>query len=137
MQATSLTQCLDSFIKAENLKGDEKVCCDSCRIRQDTVKTMSIHSLPRVFTVHMKRFESSLVNKSTDLRKTDTVVDFPVTGLDLAKYTAGPCALHPKTKCSCAIYDLHALVQHSGEIGNMEVRSFVCLKKEKSCVMDD
>jgi ubiquitin C-terminal hydrolase len=60
------------------------------------------------------------------LRKTDTVVEFPVSGLDLAPYASAPCALHPKGSCACSLYDLHALIQHSGELGNMDSGHYVC-----------
>jgi len=128
-RSASLQQCLDAFIRPESLHGQEQVVCDACRARQDFSKTMSVYQLPDVFTVHMKRFETGA--KAANLRKMDAVVEFPVNGLDLRRYASEPCREHPAAgQCACAMYDLHALVQHSGQLGNMDAGHYVSFVRQ-------
>jgi len=127
-RSTSLQQCLDAFIRTESLHGQEQVLCDACRARQDFSKTMSIYQLPDVFTVHMKRFETGA--KAANTRKMDAVVEFPVSALDLRRYASEPCREHPGGQCACALYDLHALVQHSGQLGNMDAGHYVSFVRQ-------
>ena len=150
--AIDLIQCLSAFSAPERMTGAEKVGCDSCGSRQESIKKLSFHILPPVICFHLKRFKSN--GSLLQLVKTNREVRFPLTGLDLRSFSSGICTCsiqreskEPSTtstaasssakrkrkginnnnnsnngegddnsSCTCFLYDLHAVVQHSGTL---------------------
>ncbi|KAJ0807763.1 putative ubiquitinyl hydrolase 1 [Helianthus annuus] len=82
---TTLTSCLDLFTRPEKLGSDQKLYCENCRERHESVKQMSIKRLPLVLCLHVKRFEHSLVRKVS--RKIDRHLQFPFS-LDMTPYVS-------------------------------------------------
>ncbi|KAG8276712.1 ubiquitin carboxyl-terminal hydrolase 2-like [Homalodisca vitripennis] len=96
-----LSQCLDHFTKEETLEGNEKPTCARCKSKQTCVKKISIQKFPQILVIHLKRF-------SGNTRKVDTEVEFPVSGLDLAPYSA------EKRQVNSSVYSLYGVVIHFG-----------------------
>lgn len=82
-QISTLNRCLDLFTRPEKLGSDQKLNCQNCRVKQDTVKQMSIRRLPLVLCFHVKRFEHSLIRKTS--KKIDQYMQFPFS-LDMTPY---------------------------------------------------
>ncbi|KVH95090.1 ubiquitin carboxyl-terminal hydrolase 22 [Cynara cardunculus var. scolymus] len=82
---STLTSCLDLFTRPEKLGSDQKLYCQNCQERHESVKQMSIRRLPLVLCLHVKRFEHSLARKAS--RKIDRHLQFPFS-LDMTPYVS-------------------------------------------------
>ncbi|GAA0170433.1 cysteine protease [Lithospermum erythrorhizon] len=82
-RVATLLGCLDRFTRPERLGSDQKFFCQQCKVRQESLKQMSIRKLPMVSCFHIKRFEHSSFRKMT--RKVDSYLQFPFS-LDLTPY---------------------------------------------------
>ncbi|KAG1363724.1 ubiquitin C-terminal hydrolase 22 [Cocos nucifera] len=80
---STLMGCLDLFTRPEKLGSDQKLYCQHCEVRQDSVKQMSIRKLPYVLCFHVKRFEHSLIRRTS--KKIDQNLQFPFS-LDMMPY---------------------------------------------------
>ncbi|MBA0852877.1 hypothetical protein Goshw_010808 [Gossypium schwendimanii] len=80
---STLKGCLEQFTRAEKLGSDQKLFCQKCQVRQESLKQMSIRKLPLVSCFHVKRFEHSSIRKMS--RKVDRYLQFPFS-LDMAPY---------------------------------------------------
>ncbi|KAK4710248.1 hypothetical protein R3W88_004761 [Solanum pinnatisectum] len=59
----SLVGCLDLFTRTEKFGSDQKLYCENCHEKQDSLKQMSIKKLHLVLCFHIKRFEHSPTRK--------------------------------------------------------------------------
>ncbi|XP_072966791.1 ubiquitin C-terminal hydrolase 22-like [Typha angustifolia] len=80
---STLMGCLDLFTRPEKLGPDQKLYCQHCQLRQNSMKQMSIRRLPLVLCFHIKRFEHSLIRKTS--KKIDEYLQFPFS-LDMTPY---------------------------------------------------
>lgn len=80
---STLLGCLDLFTRPEKLGSDQKLYCQHCQVKRDSLKQMSIRRLPLVLCFHIKRFEHSWIKKMS--RKIDKYLQFPVS-LDTTPY---------------------------------------------------
>ncbi|KAJ6295337.1 hypothetical protein OIU78_023373 [Salix suchowensis] len=80
---STLLACLDLFTRPERLGSDQKLYCQNCQERRDSMKQMSIKRLPLVLSLHIKRFEHSSLRRSS--RKIDWFLQFPFS-LDMTPY---------------------------------------------------
>ncbi|CAA2961343.1 ubiquitin carboxyl-terminal hydrolase 22-like [Olea europaea subsp. europaea] len=80
---STLMGCLDRFTRPERLGSEQKFFCQNCKVRQESLKQMSIRKLPLVYCFHIKRFEHSPIRKMS--RKIDRYLQFPFS-LDMAPY---------------------------------------------------
>uniref|UniRef100_A0A1B6FM56 ubiquitinyl hydrolase 1 n=1 Tax=Cuerna arida TaxID=1464854 RepID=A0A1B6FM56_9HEMI len=96
-----LSQCLDYFTKEETLEGNEKPTCSRCKSKQTCIKKISIQKFPQILVIHLKRFTGNT-------RKVDTEVEFPVSGLNLAPYSA------ERHQLGSNVYSLYGVVNHFG-----------------------
>ncbi|XP_068642964.1 ubiquitin C-terminal hydrolase 22-like [Aristolochia californica] len=80
---STLMGCLDRFTRPEKLGSDQKLFCQNCQVRQESLKQLSIRKLPLVSCFHMKRFEHSSTKKMS--WKVDRYLKFPFS-LDMAPY---------------------------------------------------
>jgi len=100
----TLEQCLKKSSSPERLDRDNLWYCNRCKDHMQGIKTLQIWRLPRVMVIMLKRFHSPRE------RKLETLVDFPIDGLDMTPhvhdsiYRKGP----PQ------IYDLFAVTNHYG-----------------------
>ncbi|XP_065195075.1 ubiquitin carboxyl-terminal hydrolase 4-like [Sycon ciliatum] len=102
-----LTDCLKLFTTEEQLGEDDPWYCPQCKEHRQAMKKFDIWKLPKVLVVALKRF--SYTRQWRD--KLDTMVHFPIQGLDLREYVFEPNPQFP------AIYDLHAVSNHFGGLG--------------------
>jgi ubiquitin carboxyl-terminal hydrolase 4/11/15 len=77
----TLQDCLQEFTKEEQLGEDDLWYCPNCKKHQQATKKFDIWGVPDVLVVHLKRFSNSRTLRD----KIDTLVKFPVTGLDLTE----------------------------------------------------
>lgn len=71
-----------------------------------SVQKFDLWRLPDILIIHLKRFNYSRWSRD----KINTLVDFPLTGLDLSEFVANPA--HKSD-----IYDLFAVSNHMGGLG--------------------
>eukprot|EP00667_Euglena_gracilis_P002617 EG_transcript_2618 len=101
----TLDDCWRAFIEEEQLGADNMWYCAKCGAHRAAFKRLQLFRVPRLLIVHLKRFQYT----GNYRRKVDSLVDYPLTGLDLAPYIAQP--LPPGTS---AIYDLIGVTHHLG-----------------------
>ncbi|RWR84367.1 ubiquitin carboxyl-terminal hydrolase 22-like protein [Cinnamomum micranthum f. kanehirae] len=83
LRISTLTGSLDLFTRPEKLGSDQKLYCQHCQVRQDSLKQMSIRRLPLVLCFHIKRFQHSFIKKMS--KKIDQHLQFPFS-LDMMPY---------------------------------------------------
>ena len=95
---TSLYDCFDHYVSGERLEGENGLRNEETDEREDVVKNLTYWSLPTIMAIDLKRFDATG-------RKSQTLVSFPLTNLDMRKYVIG----YQKETC---IYDLYAVSNH-------------------------
>ena len=85
-RSSSLYDLIRDFSKEEKLTGDNKWKCPKCKVLRNAVRTIEIWKLPPVLIIHLKRFVYSGLWRD----KIQTNVSYPITGLDLSRFTCGP-----------------------------------------------
>ncbi|XP_064600915.1 ubiquitin carboxyl-terminal hydrolase 43-like isoform X2 [Liolophura sinensis] len=79
----SLEECFQLYTQEEKLCGEDAWLCPYCKKQQQgTMKKLGLWSLPDVFVVHLKRFKQVGMKRN----KLNTLVNFPVTGLNMAPH---------------------------------------------------
>jgi ubiquitin carboxyl-terminal hydrolase 8 len=106
LQATSLDQCMASFLKAEELRGEEQWYCPACQQHREAHKKFDLWKLPPILMVHLKRFK---VGEGGACTKIDRTIRFPLKKWELQQQVVGPSSA--SNQCT---YDLHAVLRHSG-----------------------
>jgi len=112
----SLYDCFDLFTKPEILDQENLWYCSKCKEHKQATKKMDVYKLPSTLILHLKRFKTSRVHSigsfyfSGGSSKITTLIDFPIEGLDLSRYTLGKYDDPP-------IYDLFAITNHYGSLG--------------------
>ena len=101
----NLQECLDFTCKEKTLTADNLWYCRECKEHVSGAKKMTIYRLPRVLTIHLKRFKQG----EWSAQKNEKTIDFPTTGLDMSPYLQPDL---PQT----ALYDLFAVNDHSGSL---------------------
>lgn len=86
-----LEQCLNEFKQVETLDEDNKWYCNKCKDFVQADKTLEIYRIPRVLIISLKRFKTSKNRYGFGGgQKLDTLVDFPLTGLDMKPFVLSP-----------------------------------------------
>jgi len=96
----SIIDCLDAYTEKETLDGDNEVFNEKTGKKEAATRQIVFWSLPNVLIITLKRF-------SNDVRKNQTLVDFPLEDLDLSRYVVGYDSL-------TYVYDLYGVCNHSG-----------------------
>ncbi|XP_039616787.1 ubiquitin carboxyl-terminal hydrolase 15-like isoform X5 [Polypterus senegalus] len=108
-----LKDCIELFTTKEKLGVEDPWYCPNCKQHQQATKKLDLWSLPPVLVVHLKRFSYSRYMRD----KLDTLVDFPISDLDISEFlinpNAGPCR-----------YDLIAVSNHYGGMGGGHYTAF-------------
>ena len=73
---------------------------------------MEIYRLPRILIVSLKRFKTGRNRWGFGGEKIDTLVEFPLEGLDLTQHV-----LNPDQKNSQLVYDCYGVSNHFGGVG--------------------
>ncbi|KAJ4834339.1 hypothetical protein Tsubulata_037538 [Turnera subulata] len=120
---TTLLACLDLFTRPEMLGSDQKLYCQNCKEKRDSLKQMSIKRLPLVLSLHVNRFEHSLVRRRS--RKIDWHLQFPFS-LDMTPYLSSSIVrnrlgnrivgFESNEVDTSAEFEIFAVVTHSGTL---------------------
>ena len=95
---TSLYDCFDYYVSGERLEGENGRRNEKTGEYEDIIKNLTYWSLPSVMAIDIKRFDVSG-------RKSQNLVSFPLTGLDMRKYVIG-------YQKETYIYDLYGVCNH-------------------------
>ncbi|KAJ5550357.1 Peptidase C19 ubiquitin carboxyl-terminal hydrolase 2, partial [Penicillium sp. DV-2018c] len=106
----SLDNCLDDFSKEEVLSKADSWFCPQCKTHVAVTKKLELWKTPDILVIQLKRFKFSESRFDRRGIKLNTLVDFPLEGLDLSKRVVGPD--DPKG----AVYDLIAIDRHVGSL---------------------
>lgn len=101
----SLNDCLAQFLKPEVLGEHDLWYCPNCKEHKQATKLIQLWRCGDIVTIHLKRFSSARAFAD----KIEMVVDFPIEGLDLLPYIAGPGDEQ--------VYDLIGVDNHYGGLG--------------------
>jgi hypothetical protein len=94
----SVYDCIRAFTKPEKLGKDDAWFCSKCGDFRQATKKFDLWKLPEIMIIHLKRFQVSGVRRD----KISTVVNYPVSGLDLSPFALDPSDTQP-------VYDLYAI----------------------------
>ncbi|KAI8890947.1 cysteine proteinase [Backusella circina FSU 941] len=111
--SVSIYQCLDYFVKEEILDQDNAWHCPKCKTKRRASKALTLAKLPDILLIQLKRF--SFDGPFND--KLETVVNSPMTGLDLSNYV--PNTMFPPNQPpekSAFSYNLYAVSNHFGSL---------------------
>lgn len=97
-----------NFCLPEILDGKDRYLCESCNQLVQSTKSLTLKSLPQVLCVQLKRFRHDSYYSS----KLNTVVEYPVEGLDLRHFLHKEFIGSPLS--SNSEYDLLGIVNHRG-----------------------
>ncbi|KZW00043.1 UCH-domain-containing protein [Exidia glandulosa HHB12029] len=132
----TLNQCLDHFVRDEVIDKENAWNCPNCKCPRRATTRLSLSRLPPVLLIHLKRF--SVKGPFTD--KLETVVDFPIRGLDLTNYmppplppgTARPARTSqplrtddPRMQVPPYKYDLYGVTNHYGTLTGGHYTAFI------------
>ncbi|KAA0187369.1 Ubiquitin carboxyl-terminal hydrolase 15 [Fasciolopsis buskii] len=109
----SLAKCFEKFVIEEKLGTRDLWYCSRCKDEKQAIKKFDLWSLPEVLVIQLKRFRSTLRWRD----KIDTLVNFPVRGLDLTAWVVS------KTD-DRFFYDLIAVSNHMGHLGGGHYTAF-------------
>ena len=112
----SLSDCFNLYTKTEDLSEHDYWYCSKCKNHQPSTKKFDLWSLPQVLVVHLKRFSYSRLYRD----KIDTLVEFPLTDLDMSSYLINKKA---GEKASTK-YNLIAVSNHYGSLGGGHSKRF-------------
>ncbi|KAL5699062.1 ubiquitinyl hydrolase 1 [Ranunculus cassubicifolius] len=134
---STLLGCLDLFTRPEKLGPDQKLYCQHCQVRRDSLKQMSIRRLPLVLCFHIKRFEHSWIKKMS--RKIDKYLQFPFS-LDATPYLSSSIVRKrfgnrifaiegDETEVSTE-FEVYAVVTHSGNLESGHYVTYLRLRNQ-------
>ncbi|NWV01188.1 UBP4 hydrolase, partial [Upupa epops] len=102
----ALRDCIELFTTMETLGEHDPWYCPNCKKHQQATKKFDLWSLPKILVVHLNRFSYSRFWRD----KLDTVVEFPIRGLNMSEFVCNP-------KAGSYVYDLIAVSNHYGAMG--------------------
>ena len=113
----SLQDCLKTFFSKETMR-DCGYKCSKCKKEVSIEKEMSIYRLPRLLTIHLKRFYHSAMRRE----KISSTVNFPDQGLNMKQFASQ--SNHSSVNNSS--YRLYGISHHSGSLYGGHYISEVC-----------
>jgi ubiquitin carboxyl-terminal hydrolase 4/11/15 len=129
----TLQDCLDEFTKEEKLGEDDLWYCPRCKKHQQATKRFDLWKVPDILVVHLKRFSNSRTLRD----KIDTLVEFPIEGLDLEAMVGERQVANSLMQQGVDIvsmglgdveeplvYDLYAVDEHLGGLGGGHYRAY-------------
>jgi ubiquitin carboxyl-terminal hydrolase 4/11/15 len=117
-KAERLEDCLALFAEAEKLGPEDAWYCPGCKRHQQATKQLQIWRTPRLLILRLKRFYETRYAR----QKLDTMVEFPLRGLDLTPFV--PAHAPQRRDGAPLLYDLFAVVNHSGGLGGGHYTAF-------------
>ncbi|KAJ3008777.1 UNVERIFIED_CONTAM: CSN-associated deubiquitinating enzyme Ubp12 [Siphonaria sp. JEL0065] len=129
----ALDDCLKEFMKEEIMGDEDTWYCPGCKEHKKIKKKLDVWSVPDVLVLHLKRFsQTGRGFRSMSSNKIDALVDFPVSGLDLAEFVIGKEWMKqqeakaasdameegaPNSEDELLLYDLFGVSNHFGGMG--------------------
>ncbi|KAF0690341.1 Aste57867_18272 [Aphanomyces stellatus] len=107
-----LRTCIAKFTEKEQLGENNTWYCPKCKTHVRALKKFDLFSLPDILLVHLKRFRYAQNSYFVHRDKINTLVTFPIEGLDMGEFVIGPTDPNAST-----VYDLYAVSEHSGGLG--------------------
>lgn len=104
----SIMDCIEKYCELEQLDESDMWYCNKCKEHVRAWKQVSLYRTPPILIVHLKRFHYSSTTHRRD--KIDTLIDFPLSGLDLSGIVKQESGSEP-------IYDCYAVSNHFGGLG--------------------
>ncbi|KAF9023453.1 Ubiquitin carboxyl-terminal hydrolase 48 [Haplosporangium bisporale] len=98
----TLMDCLDEFVEAEDLSGNDRYSCSKCSSLQDAVREIKIEQMPEVLNVQLMRFIYD--NITWTKKKSKDMIRFP----ELIDFASLLRSKEP------VLYELTAVLVHSG-----------------------
>jgi len=105
----NVKDCIAKYCQIEQLEESEKWYCNRCKEHVQAWKQFHLYRTPPILIIHLKRFHySSLTHRRN---KIDSLIDFPLEGLDLTSQTMY------FEEGKEPIYDCYAVSNHFGGLG--------------------
>ncbi|KAK9692624.1 ubiquitin carboxyl-terminal hydrolase, variant 2 [Basidiobolus ranarum] len=111
-QVITLDECLEEFMKEEQLGEGNLWFCSNCQKYQRATKKIDLWKLPEVLVIHLKRF----YHTNSYRKKLEVFVDFPSEFINLAKWLS--------TNSTNSTYRLYAVVNHFGNMNSGHYTTF-------------
>ncbi|CAH1273508.1 USP1 [Branchiostoma lanceolatum] len=102
--AVSLSWSFETFMAAEKLDGENKYSCELCGVRSEAERKLYFAKLPKILTLHLKRFEYNLTG---NMKKIHAPILTP-SHLKLDSFCVDSC----KNKMNR--YELYGMILHEG-----------------------
>ncbi|KAG6850667.1 hypothetical protein H0H93_010395 [Arthromyces matolae] len=133
----TLQDCLSGLFRQEELRGDNRWDCPSCKGKRDATQRLSLARLPPVLVIHLKRFQTS----GSSAGKIDTLVQCPTKNLEFLASPDmpdefGPSS-DPRTQIGPYKYDLYAVTNHRGELNSGHYTAYVQLGGDWRSISDE
>ena len=104
-----LEECLNLFVNAEKLDKFNKLTCDICGIKNQSIKTFQIWKAPKILVIQLKRFITNAYGIQTT--KIVNPITYPVNNFNIIEY------IHPESPYKInTIYNLIGINIHKGII---------------------
>jgi hypothetical protein len=121
--------CLAEFFKEQHLDATGCWRCPVCKEEREGKQSMSLWDLPDFLVFNFKRFNAS----SRWSEKITTLVDFPVTGLNMREWCDKNSPLRHQSSDEPFMYDLIGVVNH---MGDLETGHYIAACKASLCSPD-
>jgi ubiquitin carboxyl-terminal hydrolase 8 len=105
-----LYNCIDEFIKEEQLDSDNKMNCEMCGLKNKGYNQTLLWKTPKILVIHIKRF---MVNLTFTQKITDNII-YPIMDLDLSKYFNPVSPYKEQSKYDLIGINIHKAFGHSG-----------------------
>jgi len=79
-----LEECFDNFIEDEQLDEDNKLTCDICKIKNQSIKKLQIWKPPKILVIQLKRFITNAFGQQ--IAKILNPVVYPIENFDISYY---------------------------------------------------
>jgi ubiquitin C-terminal hydrolase len=108
----TLYDCFDLFVSSEDMVGENAWFNETTQEKEDIKRQVSFWNFPNILVIILKRFSPD------GQRKLQTLIDFPLMDLNLAKYVNG-------YQAETYRYDLFGVCNHMGNVKGGHYTAFV------------
>ena len=123
----------EAFRTEEKLEKENSWYCSNCKKNQEALKKQEIYRVPNILIVQIKRFDCITENIYEGLlknKKNESLVVFPIEGLDIRKYVV------EENSKKDSLYNLCAISQHYGSLSSGHYTA-LCKNEEEWYTFDD
>jgi hypothetical protein len=111
--AITIEMCIDMYVEDERMD-EYNWTCSGCQRTVHPLKTYDIFTVPQVLIFQLKRFAITFTEQGMQKSKIESMVRFPLKGLDMARWCKSPTqSANPKA----LIFDLYGVSNHIGGTG--------------------